>query len=693
MDTQHASDVPHALVSVLLQLAHRPIDHPHDYASRLIDRKRKLAEISLLGEDDFMSLRASTCSDSELDTDDSESESDESCAAPSEVSASGARSEHSPLQIPLQTAPESESECEIENVPHPLFLEELKRGNHSIVPEEFLVEDVVAMLLGLDADIPTISASILSLHDKTLAGFLQQFCITAQCLRELRNLSEVVRLVLPPIEDVVICDFVTDLWVHGKLRLSNLSICLPDSFRGGGSQPAFDPCWSGFRDELDHLLGDFDRSLSTSHRSLLFLHEAIKPRLRLFTKIHRLVDQTFGEKCSDSEEMRAVLLTKLSELIQWETALIPMWKKVATPLYDAIARAHAFNMETAGFADSSPFPIEMFPRNVAADEVVTSNSLPLTEDVLERIVNMPTKLGLATATDPLRSLSLNTSKKQAEVWLAAPGGPLRLAFASLHAVALLWVTAIVQPILDHIGQDFIPLALQKSIAKVLPEGDLGSVLSVPITDSLKYAAKHLSMTGSLSGNFQLKWNGERKFTLFDDHVCAQYGKVMKVLLLLHWTARVLPRNVESQRSVRGTILCAEMRHFLHSLRQYLALSIEEASHAFAWELDNIQCGKCKIDSIDAIDTAHKQFLRKLTSACLLGPEFEPVMDNICGVMTLIREFSAADTGRIDNLASDFRMRISFLMKAFKPLARQGLTSSSIASFSCTLNYNHFYLDE
>jgi len=153
MDTQHASDVPHALVSVLLQLAHRPIDHPHDYASRLIDRKRKLAEISLLGEDDFMSLRASTCSDSELDTDDSESESDESCAAPSEVSASGARSEHSPLQIPLQTAPESESECEIENVPHPLFLEELKRGNHSIVPEEFLVEDVVAMLLGLDADI------------------------------------------------------------------------------------------------------------------------------------------------------------------------------------------------------------------------------------------------------------------------------------------------------------------------------------------------------------------------------------------------------------------------------------------------------------------------------------------------------------------------------------------------------------
>eukprot|EP00397_Hematodinium_sp_SG-2012_P019334 GEMP01019859.1.p1 GENE.GEMP01019859.1~~GEMP01019859.1.p1 ORF type:complete len:810 (+),score=182.03 GEMP01019859.1:136-2565(+) len=709
IDTKFAADVPHALVKLLIQLARRPTDMPLDFAAQLSELKRtslapgsesSLSEWESLEEsgpltdakDDSMSDLSDMCDDASV------SESAHGASADSEAETRDERGEimaQADRRIKEARAPEEYVEFTPESVPLPVFFTEVKRGHHATVPEDFIVEDTILLLLGLDADVAPASVSISTLRDKSLSALLETFQRYAHCLGELRALSETLRLVLPPIEDYLACQHVTELWQCGQLTMSNLG-ALPRSPTNGrfGSQPAFGPCWGGFRDGVDALLLDFDNSLSTPHRSLIFLREAIRPRMRVLEMVHRLVEDVFSTHAVDSEEMRVCLIAKLSEHLNVRKELIPLWKKVLQPLYDAMTGFYAFNSETAGVIDFAPFPISMYPVPAPRDDPYRQ---PSADEVLDVIRDIPSELTLSRAATPLRELTLNASKKQAATWLAVPDGPLRQALACFHAVALCWNAQVLQSMVHFMARDVaLNVALQKSIEKALRyETPQGEVLRVPASISLEWAENHLSASGSLSNDFRLQWNGDPSFKIFDCSTVAQYSRIMELLLLVHWTLSLVPRaeGADSNFRANGCMLCAEMRHFLTCLRQFLALTIEEASNKFERQLEEIRGGNAKGESIKHIAVIHEEFLHDMLEGCVLLPEFQSIFDNICGVMTVIRDFSTTQK-HVENVASDFRMRVAFLIKALKwSVAARGLSSSQrVLNLVQIVNYNNFYVD-
>lgn len=702
LDSSFATDVPHAVIRLLLLLAQRPTDLPHDFAHKLVERKRaKLAQAAarLQSELEF-SDESETWGYSDATASDDASLSEESpVCVPSVPSVPSVPPDSVSVKVQrgnVRTEVEEPAEHSAPLV-MPVFFGELKKGHHTTVPEGFVVEDVVALLLGFDADVSTISASISSLHDDTLHEFLDTFRRSAQCLQELRALSRTLKLVLPPIEDHAACEHVTELWQRGSLSMV-ACIGLPQSPSDGlfGSQPAFGPCWGGFRDALDDMLSEFDHALNTPPpRTLLFLREAIRHRMRIFKRIHSLVEDVFSSSCADSEEMRQVLIARLSEHINICTELTPVWKKVMEPLYEAMERYHAFNLETAGVVDFAPFPLSM--RAVEDTGEINASPQRGCNKVLDVIADMPAKCALAKVAGPLRELSQEASRRQASRWLAVPDGPLRQALACFHAVGLCWHGPLLHSIVTLIARGTpIKAAVDTSLTTCLRDETPLTVLQVPASISLRCASRNLSVTDTNSG-FRLHWTGGLN-AIFDDAAVAHYSQVMELLVSLHWTLFLLPRIVDTDPNFRANscILCAEMRHFLISLRQYLSLCIEEASNQLQKSIDEIHSGygyNGEKECTERIRAVHEQFLHETLQGCLLYPEFQSVMENIRGLLTVIREFSA-NTKHSENVAADFRTRVAFLIKALKwSVATRGLSSSyRVASLVRTVNYNNFYVD-
>jgi len=765
MQTEYAEDVPFAVVRMLMELSHRPIDVPPDVPQHFKKQKSTEAQQREAETEAHLMAAAETSSSSYQSTLSSEEEwSSSESPRPGDnhdekedegilLMPTGSVSKNSPSAgdensegmendmcsasiRPEQRRRRCSSHLDIDlsprdvffdpdPLPLPDFFHKIKNGRHADVPERFIIEDTIGLLLGLDSSISTISASTETLAMESVSDVLTSFKDYARLLNELRGFTETLRLVLPPIEDQDTCLKVTELYDNGRLRMDTIGSCSQAlgcgecaSYDGHRSvETIFGLCWHGVQLGLEDLLRDFDAllyefetSLDGHTRTLSALRQHIRPSMRVVSRFHRLLRDVFESEYTDGEDLRLNLISMVTEHIHTcPKQMIPFWTKILTPVYDAMASYHAFHEhgpKEEKWASFYPFPVpdrnylDGTPLGASCGETgegrkLESGSMVLKNLLLERAgTEAPRSYVLARAALPMYRMDMNASKAHAARGLAIPDGPTRVALASLHGVALAWNPQVLDSMVKRMHCMSLDTALRKSIDIGINYVEANKVqnlvLQVPAIKFLTCAKKNLT----ISKNYELQWIGD-PMPILDHETIKAYSRIFHLLVHLRWTQKCVPRckNINEANNRNEYGLYAEMRHFLVCLRQYIGFSIEAAANTFQSKLEQVQTRGITQEDLTI---AHADFIHDTLQGCLLHDEFRSVSENIFSIMELIRTFAAASLDEQRGVAfdEDYRIRVTCLLQALKwSVATRGLESSErVLLLVQTVNYNHFYGD-